>query len=332
MSFKSVFTLILLGVSLVVAQRSPYAGSRPSSGYKDKFTNVNAASSATPTVSGGVQANGNTNSVIDRFGETGTAASTTVGPSTTTTRLPYDALGDSFAVQQAILKPQDHQPFWLINQGHIEAHRGGNGGRPQVVAPSGTTNGQGVINRFGENDGSVVAGGVGPTGFDPTNINQISQPEIVFPVNMNVPNRASSQSGTTQTVAQNLVPAQQPASPPQPADQQSQLQQLQLELQQERQKQQLLQQLLLQQQGLNSQQSIGQQPIPQQPIPLQPIRQEPIPQQPIRQEPIRQETVRQEPIGQQFVQSANTPNFNDEQFASSDNFYHIKSYFPEFDY
>jgi len=240
MSLNSVAMLIVLGVSLVAGQRSPYAGSRPANGYKDRFT-ATAAAAAPATAAGTTQTNGSSApSVGDRLGENGAASSTTVGPTTTTQRLPYDALGDAFAVQQAMLKPQDHQPFWVINQGHIEAHRGGTARPPQAVRPA--TSGDGVINRFGESDG--VAGGV----FDPNSINMISKPEIVYPINMPIPVRGqgNSQLGSAQSVpVQNNAPIQQSMELP------------------------LAQQQLVQQQF--SQQQTEPQPLPQQPIRQQPI-------------------------------------------------------------
>lgn len=300
MCLKNVVVLVILGVSLVAGQRSPYAGSRPANGYKDRFAATNTAAAASATATGTTQTNGNSSTDVgNRLGESGTVGSLTAGPTTTTQRLPYDALGDAFSVHQAALKPQDHQPFWVINQAHIEAHRGGEARPP--VRPAAT--GDGVINRFGETDG--VASG----GFDPNSINAISKPEIVYPINMQVPVRG--QQGSLQLGSTQNVPAQQ--STQLPVNQQQIVQQM------------LLQQQLAQQQSIsqqpNSQQQFSQQTIPQQqqPIRPQPIQPQPFPQQPIRQQPIP-------------IQQANVPAFNDQQFQPSDNFYHVAPYFTEFDY
>lgn len=317
MSLKSVAMLILVGVSLVAGQRSPYAGSRPANGYKDRFATTNtagAASAASATATGTTQTNGNAvPNLGDRIGESGTGASTTAGPTTTTQRLPYDALGDAFAVHQAMLKPQDHQPFWVINQAHIEAHRGGAARPPQAVRPAIT--GEGVVNRFGESDGFVNAGG-----FDPNSINTISQPEIVYPINMQAPVRGqgSPQIGSTQIVpVQNNVPAQQ--STQLPLDQQQIVQQMLL------QQQSVQQQAITQQQNTQRPRPISQQPNFQQPSPQQPIGQQPIQSQPFPQQPIRPQP--------QPIQQANVPSFNNEQqFQPSDNFYHVAPYFTEYDY
>lgn len=133
-----------VSVAIVSAQRGSYAGQRPGT-----FT--------TPSTTG--------SNVQDRFGETG---STISGVTSTTQRLPYDAYGDAYGVQLGLSKPQDHQPFWLLNQGVIEAHRGGEN-RP----PSNS-----IANRFGETNAGA---------FDSTSINKISQPEIVYPVNVPAP-------------------------------------------------------------------------------------------------------------------------------------------------
>lgn len=112
------FLLIVLFTSMLIhcnvhAQRSPYAGARPASGYKDTY--LPQGTSTTTTVGGGV-----VNSVIgNRDGENGPTQG-----STSTERLPYDAHGDAYLVNHYNNLPIDQRPFWIVNQQHIEAHRG----------------------------------------------------------------------------------------------------------------------------------------------------------------------------------------------------------------
>ncbi|CAB3233967.1 unnamed protein product [Arctia plantaginis] len=78
-----------------MAQRSPYAGKRPI-GYP-----VIEISTA--------------NSLGDRFGDDAV--------STTTVKLPVEALGDAELVRRMSKLPIDQQPFWLINWRALEAQR-----------------------------------------------------------------------------------------------------------------------------------------------------------------------------------------------------------------
>ncbi|XP_047992601.1 uncharacterized protein LOC125231253 [Leguminivora glycinivorella] len=54
------------------------------------------------------------NALGDRFG---------TGETTTTQRLPIEALGDQALVDQLSKLPQDKQPFWLLNWRALEQHR-----------------------------------------------------------------------------------------------------------------------------------------------------------------------------------------------------------------
>ncbi|XP_063386349.1 uncharacterized protein LOC134672400 [Cydia fagiglandana] len=55
-----------------------------------------------------------TNALGDRFGN---------GETTTTQRLPIEALGDRALVDQLSQLPVDKQPFWLLNWRALEQHR-----------------------------------------------------------------------------------------------------------------------------------------------------------------------------------------------------------------
>lgn len=85
---------------MAVAQRPSYAGTSPkgfpslANRFKDpNDTNVN---------------------VGNRLGE---------GPSSTTGRIPIDALGDGQLVDRLNQWPRENRPFWLLNFDHIEAAR-----------------------------------------------------------------------------------------------------------------------------------------------------------------------------------------------------------------
>lgn len=107
----SLIVAMLLLVTLVLAQRSPYAGSRPS-GYHDRLKPTPAAVS---------------NDIGNRFGsELNPAASsgnvvTTVPQSTQ--RVPIDYQHDREYYEILSQYPVDRQPFWLVNYQTIEAHR-----------------------------------------------------------------------------------------------------------------------------------------------------------------------------------------------------------------
>lgn len=138
------FSLVVIFASMLIycnvqAQRSPYAGSRPVSGYKDTYL---PQSTSTSTAS-----NGNTE-IGNRDGESGVFA----GPSSTE-RLPYDAHGDQFIVNHYNSLPESQRPFWILNQEHIEAQRGTPPSRtPQTGSTTQTTpNRQEIVDRFNDN-------------------------------------------------------------------------------------------------------------------------------------------------------------------------------------
>lgn len=95
-------------VSVAMAQRSPYAGSRPS-GYKDRFK---------PTVAAAAN-----NQIGNRFGEENSASGNLVGAPVVTQRIPIDLWNDRAGYDILSRYPVDKQPFWLLNYQAIEAHR-----------------------------------------------------------------------------------------------------------------------------------------------------------------------------------------------------------------
>lgn len=103
--------IILIGAATlllsetITAQRSPYAGARPS-GYKDRLQ-------LQPTSGTQAQASPSNSDIGNRFGE-----------GSSTERLPYDAYGDAAAFQHGLQLPEANRPFWILNQAHIEAQRG----------------------------------------------------------------------------------------------------------------------------------------------------------------------------------------------------------------
>lgn len=151
--------MVLSLIGCALGQRSPYAGSRPPNGYKDKFVpqNTNNTLSANsslpssvlslnatqrPPVSGVSivnaeqgfapilpQNNGNGDDVNfgNRFGGN---SNTTNTNTSTPTRLPHDAYGDAHLVNYWNRQPIDNRPFWLINYEAIEAHRNGSSSFP----------------------------------------------------------------------------------------------------------------------------------------------------------------------------------------------------------
>lgn len=92
-------------VAVVLGQRSPYAGSRPS-GYKDRFRPTSATAAPAATAD---------NEIGNRFGEENTSG--------TTQRIPIDVWGDRQVFEILSRYPADKQPFWLLNYQTIEAHR-----------------------------------------------------------------------------------------------------------------------------------------------------------------------------------------------------------------
>lgn len=98
MKAQLVFSLSLMLISAVYAQRGSYAGVRPiNNGIKGPFpTEQNTGLS-------------------NRFGD-----NTINGPPQP---LPVDALGDAYLVNRISQLPEHQQPFWYLNYQHIEAHR-----------------------------------------------------------------------------------------------------------------------------------------------------------------------------------------------------------------
>lgn len=139
------FSIIVIFTSMLIycnvqAQRSPYAGARPASGYKDTYL---PQGTSTTTIGTG------NNEIGNRVGDSGPSLGTT-----STERLPYDAHGDAAIVNHYNSLPIDQRPFWIVNQQHIEAHRGTPTSRPPQIAgaPSQTiTNRPDVVDRFSEN-------------------------------------------------------------------------------------------------------------------------------------------------------------------------------------
>lgn len=148
--FQNKLMIVLGLIGCALSQRSPYAGSRPPNGYKDKFVpqNTNGTVNSTlpvsvvslnatqrPPISGVAVVNaepnflpilpqdgGNSVSLGNRFGGNSNSVNTN---SSGNSRLPYDAHGDSDLVNYLNRQPIDNRPFWLINYKAIEAHRNG---------------------------------------------------------------------------------------------------------------------------------------------------------------------------------------------------------------
>lgn len=142
------FIVVIGFVGYVLAQRSPYAGSRPPNGYKDKYVTQNTNNTVTfnstvpasvlslnatqrPPLSGVPVVNSEQNfmpilpkdndvNFTNRFGGN---SNSNVSPDNT--RLPYDAHGDVHLVNYLNQLPIDKRPFWLVNYQAIEAHRNG---------------------------------------------------------------------------------------------------------------------------------------------------------------------------------------------------------------
>lgn len=117
--FAILASLLIVGTN---AQRGSFAGSRPGSGYKDAYL---------PQRDSGAPGN----SIEDRFGATNN-------------NLPYDALGDTFAVDYYNQLPVDQRPFWILNQQHIEKHRGTPPRQPTAVTPKIASNIQNIATRI----------------------------------------------------------------------------------------------------------------------------------------------------------------------------------------
>lgn len=147
----SVLLAMCLSILVTVnCQRSPYAGSRPGSGYKDTY--LGQSSSVSPTSQ-------NAGIVGDRVGESSTSA--TIGG--TTNRLPVDAYGDKFIVDHYNSLPVEQRPFWILNQEHIELHRGS---PQQQLGNNAGQAGNSGLNNIQSSNNSV------PTGNDGNNLGQ----------------------------------------------------------------------------------------------------------------------------------------------------------------
>lgn len=170
---KMSFLLVIFASMLITAnaQRSPYAGSRPASGYKDQYL-----TQSPQTDSNGADI-GNRDGVIT---------------SGTTERLPYDAKDDAYIVNYWNALPVDQRPFWIVNQGHIEAQRGTPSRQPAAPTTGSTasnqtpqtpSNNQGIANRI--DDSSIQSQSQQqPSTPNNQNINTISQQEVVYPSNV----------------------------------------------------------------------------------------------------------------------------------------------------
>lgn len=93
--------------AVALAQRSPYAGSRPS-GYKDRFKPTPAALP---------------NEIGSRFGNENSGSSSGNQIPVSTQRVPIDYAHDRVEYDILSAYPVDRQPFWLVNYQTIEAHR-----------------------------------------------------------------------------------------------------------------------------------------------------------------------------------------------------------------
>lgn len=161
----------------VQAQRSPYAGSRPGSGYKDRFSSTSVSSSSS---TGGIT---NSNDIGDRVGEGSTTASlgtsSTTSSGASTERLPFDAYGDKFIVDHWNSVPFDQRPFWIVNQAHIEKQRG----TPSDSTSTTQSGNSGVVDRF---DGVTTSNQPRPipNNFNANDQNKLSFQEIVIPSNL----------------------------------------------------------------------------------------------------------------------------------------------------
>lgn len=180
------FALVVL-FSAISAQRSPYAGSRPT-GYKDRLQGQGQNS-----ISGGAD-------IGNRFGEGSTE------------RLPYDAHGDAIAVQHGLLLPEANRPFWLLNQGHIEAQRGtpASGSnvnlvtqRPPLTAANETAFGGngGVASRVGLGDAPVNQNVNVINNLD-ANVYGPNDNDVVYPSNISPEQRRQMEAVIRQQTSQ----------------------------------------------------------------------------------------------------------------------------------
>lgn len=102
MKLQLVFSLSLVLISAVYAQRGSYAGARPiNNGVKGPF----------PEQSTGLN---------NRFGDNSIGGQQQP--------LPVHALGDTHLVNRVSQLPEHQQPFWYLNREHIQEHLN----RPQM--------------------------------------------------------------------------------------------------------------------------------------------------------------------------------------------------------
>lgn len=174
----SVLLAIFLSILVTVnCQRSPYAGSRPGSGYKDTYLSQSSPSSTTGQ---------NVADVGNRVGESSTSA--TIGG--TTNPLPVEAYGDRFIVDHYNSLPVEQRPFWILNQEHINIHRGS---PQQQMAGNAANAGNSGLNNIQSSTNSVPAGNgaqVGERFGESNNFNPYQQlptvgnyQQVVYPVN-----------------------------------------------------------------------------------------------------------------------------------------------------
>lgn len=159
------FQLVIIGALAVaaMAQRSSFAGSR-GSGYKDTYLQQTPAT------------NTNNNDFIGNRNGDG---------SDFNSNLPIDARGDAFAVNHYNSLPEAHQPFWLLNQQHIEAQRGTPSKRPSSAIDN-RFNGLDFPTRF-----SPDATELGGFNSRPIGSQQNNQPGVVYPVNISPDQRVA---------------------------------------------------------------------------------------------------------------------------------------------
>lgn len=168
--------LIIFGalVMSAMAQRSSFAGGIRGSGYKDGLIQQRPATANN---------NNNDDLIGNRNADSGPTTRIPSINSIPNDRLPIDALGDAYLVNHYNSLPMDQRPFWLLNQQHIEAHRGTPTRRPSsdntVGIGSNQFNGQDFPTRFNSDVGDV-------SGFNqPIANNQNIRPQsgVVYPIN-----------------------------------------------------------------------------------------------------------------------------------------------------
>lgn len=166
--------LVIIGALAVtaMAQRSSFAGSR-GSGYKDGLLQQTTSTN-----------NNNNNDFIgNRNGDSG--PSTRIPSYDYNSNLPIDARGDAYLVNHYNSLPAEHQPYWILNQHHIEAQRGTPPKRPSSTVDnrfaSNQFNGLDFPTRFGAD--ATDLGGLNGFNSQPIGSNQNNQPGVVYPIN-----------------------------------------------------------------------------------------------------------------------------------------------------